>query len=224
MRDARHRSPTMASLMVDRDIGEMFPVQHRCRLGRPAFSRSGGSARHGAYARTSILHAAREGEILGLTGLDRVRRQGAGLPDRVRPHRRPITAASCCAGRRPPSRRPRGRCAQRLGLVPEDRRGQGVALDISVRENATLASLRGLTRFGLIDTRRERRQVEGLIDRLGIKTAGPGSAGAGPQRRQSAEGRAGEVAQRAVTDIYMLDEPTVAIDVAGKVEIYRLLG
>jgi ribose transport system ATP-binding protein len=113
--------------------------------------------------------------------------------------------------------------ARRLGLVPEDRRGQGVALDISVRENATLASLKGLTRFGLIDTGREKREVEGLIARLGIKTPGPEArvrdlSGGNQQKVVLAKWLSAQ------SDIYILDEPTVAIDVAAKVEIYRLLG
>jgi ribose transport system ATP-binding protein len=92
-----------------------------------------------------------------------------------------------------------------------------------VRENMTLASLRGLTRFGLIDTRRERGQVMSLIERLGIKTPGPDA-----RLRDLSGGNQQKVVLAkwlsAKSDIYILDEPTVAIDVAAKVEIYRLLG
>jgi ribose transport system ATP-binding protein len=113
--------------------------------------------------------------------------------------------------------------AQRLGLVPEDRRHQGIAPDISVRENVTLASLSKLTRFGLISGRRERRQVDGLIARLGIKTPNSETrlrdlSGGNQQKVVLAKWLSAE------SDVYILDEPTVAVDVAAKVEIYRLLG
>ncbi len=113
--------------------------------------------------------------------------------------------------------------ARRLGLVPEDRRRQGVALEVSVRENATLASLGGLTRFGLIDKQRERRQVSALIERLGVKTPGPET-----RLRDLSGGNQQKVVLAkwlsARSDVYLLDEPTVGVDVAAKVEIYRLLG
>jgi ribose transport system ATP-binding protein len=207
----------IVSLMINRDIAEMFPKQDVPR-GKPAL-RLRGLGRAGAYADIDLtLH---EGEILGLTGL-----VGSGAKEvlqtvfglvrsdsgTVEIHGQPAAIPS-----------PARAIARRLGLVPEDRRGQGVALDISVRENATLASLKGLTRFGLIDTGREKREVEGLIARLGIKTPGPEArvrdlSGGNQQKVVLAKWLSAQ------SDIYILDEPTVAIDVAAKVEIYRLLG
>ncbi len=92
-----------------------------------------------------------------------------------------------------------------------------------MRENITLASLGPLTRFGLIDAARERRQVRELIERLGIKTPGPET-----RLRELSGGNQQKVVLAkwlgARSDVYLLDEPTVAVDVAAKVEIYRLLG
>jgi ribose transport system ATP-binding protein len=213
----------IVSLMINRDIHEMFPKQ-TVPLGKPAL-RLRGLGRAGAYADIDLtLH---EGEILGLTGL-----VGSGAKEvlqtvfgLIRADKGAIETHGQAAAIPSPARA----IARRLGLVPEDRRGQGVALDISVRENATLASLEkfirfgALTRFGLIDTRRERREVEALIDRLGIKTPGPEArvrdlSGGNQQKVVLAKWLSAQ------SDIYILDEPTVAIDVAAKVEIYRLLG
>ena len=207
----------IVSLMINRGIDEMFPKQV-VRPGKPALALRG-LGRAGAYADIDLtLH---EGEILGLTGL-----VGSGAKEVLqtvfgltRADRGEIEIHGQSAAVPSPARA----IARRLGLVPEDRRCQGVALDISVRENATLASLKDLTRFGLIDTRRERRQVDGLIARLGIKTPGPEArvrdlSGGNQQKVVLAKWLSAQ------SDIYILDEPTVAIDVAAKVEIYRLLG
>jgi ribose transport system ATP-binding protein len=207
----------IVSLMINRDIDEMFPKQNVPR-GKPALALRG-LGRAGAFADIDLtLH---EGEILGLTGL-----VGSGAKEVLqtvfgltRADQGEIEIHGQSAAVPSPARA----IARRLGLVPEDRRGQGVALDISVRENATLASLRDLTRFGFIDTGRERRQVDGLIARLGIKTPGPEArvrdlSGGNQQKVVLAKWLSAQ------SDIYILDEPTVAIDVAAKVEIYRLLG
>jgi ribose transport system ATP-binding protein len=207
----------IVSLMINRNIDEMFPKQ-AVPVGKPALALSG-LGRAGAFSDVTFrLH---EGEILGLTGL-----VGSGAKEvlqtifgltpadqgEIQIHGKAATIPS-----------PARAIARRLGLVPEGRRGQGVALDISVRENATLASLKALTRFGFIDRRRETRQVEGLIERLGIKTPGPEA-----RLRDLSGGNQQKVVLAkwlsAQSDIYILDEPTVAIDVAAKVEIYRLLG
>jgi ribose transport system ATP-binding protein len=207
----------IVSLMINRDIQEMFPKQV-VPPGKPALALRQ-LERAGAYADIDLtLH---EGEILGLTGL-----VGSGAKEVLQTVFGLIRAESGTIeihGKAAAISSPARAIARRLGLVPEDRRGQGVALDISVRENATLASLKGLTRFGLIDKQRERRQVEGLIERLGIKTPGPEArvrdlSGGNQQKVVLAKWLSAQ------SDIYILDEPTVAIDVAAKVEIYRLLG
>jgi ribose transport system ATP-binding protein len=207
----------IVSLMINRDIEEMFPKQ-AVPQGKPALALRG-LGRAGVFADIDLtLH---EGEILGLTGL-----VGSGAKEVLqtvfgltRADQGEIEIHGQSAAVPSPARA----IARRLGLVPEDRRGQGVALDISLRENATLASLQDLTRFGFIDTGRERRQVDGLIARLGIKTPGPEArvrdlSGGNQQKVVLAKWLSAQ------SDIYILDEPTVAIDVAAKVEIYRLLG
>lgn len=207
----------MVSLMINRDISDMFPKQNVPR-GEPILAvRS--LHRAGSFADVSFtLHG---GEILGLTGL-----LGSGAKE-VLQALFGLTQAhggEILVRGKPVSIPSPGRAVARgLGLVPEDRRHQGVALDISVRENATLASLGKLTRFGLIDGGQERRQVQGLIERLGIKTPGTET-----RLRDLSGGNQQKVVLAkwlsAQSDVYILDEPTVAVDVAAKVEIYRLLG
>ncbi len=60
-----------------------------------------------------------------------------------------------------------------IALVPEDRRAHGVALDLGIRENLTLASLGRLSRWGWLDRSAERRRALDLIGALQIKAGGP---------------------------------------------------
>ncbi len=222
----------LASLMVDRDLGDMFPS----RTARPAAApvlevRSFG--RTGAFA--DISFSLRAGEVLGLTGL-----VGSGAKDLLNCLFGLDTAergAMLLRGRAVRLRSPRDAVRHGIGLVPEDRRRQGVALDASVAENVTLASLGRLVRrlpigrlpigrllIGrlLIDRRLQREAVGRLVARLAIKTPGQdalvGALSGGNQQKVALAKWLGAGAR-----VFLLDEPTVAVDVAAKVEIYRLL-
>lgn len=207
----------MVARMINRDIDEMFPK--RAITQGPPVLELRGFAQAGRFDPVSFtLH---EGEILGLTGL-----LGSGAKEVVQAlfGLHAATAGHLLVRGQPVSIASPGQAVARgFGLVPEDRRHQGIAPEISARENATLASLRRLTRFGLIDGRRERQQVQGLIERLGIKTPGTET-----RLRDLSGGNQQKVVLAkwlsAQSDVYILDEPTVAVDVAAKVEIYKLLG
>ncbi len=58
-----------------------------------------------------------------------------------------------------------------IAYVPEDRRRHGVILEMSVAANTTLATLRAVSTFGLLDFRRERAVAADFVRRLGVKTA-----------------------------------------------------
>ncbi len=215
--DPRHTTVAdMASLMIDRDIGDMFP-KRADTAGAPVLElRSLG--REGAFADISLT--LRKGEILGLTGL-----VGSGAKDLLNCLFGLDVADQGTVllhGREVVLRSPGDAVRHGIGLVPEDRRRQGVALDASVAENTTLASLKNLVRRLLIDRRLQREAVTRLIGRLAIRTPGQDA----PVRALSG-GNQQKVALAkwlgAGATLFLLDEPTVAVDVAAKVEIYRLL-
>ncbi len=213
---ARTSVAGMAALMVDRDLGAMFPT--RSSLPGAPLLEARGLGRSGAFADLSFT--LRAGEILGLTGL-----VGSGAKELVAAlfglapadrgtlllHGRAVMPAS-----------PSEAVGLGIGLVPEDRRRNGVALDASVAENATLPGLVRFVRRFLLDRGREQEAVRGLIARLAIKTPGPdapvGALSGGNQQKVSLAKWLGTGAT-----LFLLDEPTVAVDVAAKVEIYRLL-
>ncbi len=162
----------------------------------------------------------RRGEIVGITGL-----LGSGGKPLLRALfglERGVTGTIAIAGHALNVRRPRDAVRAGLALVPEDRRAHGVATALSVRENATLANLGGVSYAGLLARGRETGLVRRLIDALTIRTAGTET----PVRHLSG-GNQQKVALAKwlsrSSSIYLLDEPTVGVDIGAKAEIYRLL-
>ena len=161
------------------------------------------------------------GEVLGLTGL-----LGSGAKEVLRTLfglETATTGSITVEGQVIKPRRPVDAVGSRLALVPEDRRGQGVALDLKVGENTTLASLAKFTKFGLIDAKRERGAIASLIKRLQVKTEGQDAllrtlSGGNQQKVALAKWLSRQ------SEIYLLDEPTVGVDIGSKVEIYTLIG
>jgi ribose transport system ATP-binding protein len=106
--------------------------------------------------------------------------------------------------------------------VPEDRKTEGLFLIQSVGFNIMSASLAQIVRFGLLSLRRERKIVNGLIERLRIRT--PNAAAA--TQNLSGGNQQKCVLARLVSagcEILLADEPTRGVDVGAKREIYDLL-
>ena len=117
---------------------------------------------------------------------------------------------------------PREAISAGLALIPEDRRGQGIAVGMPIFENIALPILeRFVSRLGLA-VRREIAHADGLIARLNIRTPGPrtlaGALSGGNQQKVA-------LAKWLSTDatILMFDEPTQGVDVGAKDEIYALI-
>src|SRR6266568_106789 len=109
-----------------------------------------------------------------------------------------------------------------IGFCSEDRKIDGIIPDLSVRENLTLAALPTLTRYGIVDRKRQEEIVDRFIQRLGIKTAGP---------EQKIRELSGGNQQKVLLarwlclhpKLLILDEPTRGIDVGAKAEIQALI-
>jgi ribose transport system ATP-binding protein len=206
----------IAGLMINRQIGELYPPKS-ANPGPTLLAVENLSA-PGRYE--DISFTLRRGEVLGLTGL-----LGSGAKDLVRTLfglDQPVSGRVAVEGQTVWTKTPAEATRQRLALVPEDRRRHGVALDLSVSENITLASLDRFTRFGLLDSKAEGDEAARLIERLQIKTAGADAlvrtlSGGNQQKVAIAKWLSRH------SEIYLLDEPTVGVDVAAKVEIYQLI-
>jgi ribose transport system ATP-binding protein len=117
---------------------------------------------------------------------------------------------------------PGGAIALGVGLVPEDRRLQGLVVDHSVADNLALASLPSLSRFGFVGPSRIAAFAQRLIEALAIKTSSPrvraGTLSGGNQQRiVLGKWLGGQVR------LLLLDEPTRGIDVGAKAELFALM-
>jgi ribose transport system ATP-binding protein len=205
-------------LMVGRSLTEQFPrVQHE--IGAPVLEVRDLEGERLPRGADLTLH---RGEILGLAGI-----VGAGRTELLRavfgldPVRRGEVIVRTVAG----SGRggPRRRIEQGIGLLSEDRKLEGLALERSIADNLTYSRLEPYTRFGWLNLRRRREAVIAWLRRLGVRCAGPdqtvGELSGGNQQKV-ALGRL--LHQHA--DVLLLDEPTRGVDVGSKAEIYRLIG
>jgi ABC-type sugar transport system ATPase subunit len=109
-----------------------------------------------------------------------------------------------------------------LGLVPEDRKRQGLVLNMSGRNNATLAMLRRLRKLLLLDHRREKEIAIRYFDQLRVKTPSirtPVAALSGGNQQKIA------LAKWLARDckVLIVDEPTRGVDVGAKAAIHAII-
>jgi ABC-type sugar transport system ATPase subunit len=120
-------------------------------------------------------------------------------------------------------RSPRGAIHAGIGLVPEDRKTQGLVLDMTLTPNISMANLGRVSRFGLLNGRREQKLAETMIDRLGVL----------PRRTSHRAGNLSGGNQQKVVfakwlvagaRLMIFSEPTRGVDVAAKESIYTAIG
>jgi ribose transport system ATP-binding protein len=214
VRDVDQRQ--IVALMVGRSVEELFPlVPHR--PGETLLSIEGLSGRKSPRDVTMDI---RRGEIFGIAGL-----VGAGRTELLRCLLAldPVRGGRVRVGVFSPAATPRARLRAGLGLVSEDRKGEGLAQGLSIVDNLTLSRLAAYSRFGWLNLARRRRGVQRWMDRLEIKAQDPRqlvSELSGGNQQKVALARV--LQQQA--DVLLLDEPTRGIDVGTKAEIYRLIG
>lgn len=205
----------MIAKMVGRPIEKEYPE-------RP--ERVGDTLLEVNHLNTRKLHdisfSLNKGEILGLVGL-----VGAGRTEIVRA----LFGADKVKGfelkiEGKPVRikKPADAIHAGLGLVPEDRKLQGLVLPFSVEHNISMAALRRMTRAGFLNKSGERAMADKHIGALGIKTPSPRTkvvSLSGGNQQKCVVGRWLEMEPR----VLILDEPTRGIDVGAKYEIYLLM-
>lgn len=202
--------------MVGRELKDVFPPRSQpgdeIRLDVRNLSRAG--------VLKDISFNVRRGEIVGICGL-----AGAGRTEVLRA----IAGADALDGgeiridgQLVAIDGPRRALAHGVGLLPEDRKTEGLFLDQSVAFNVTVSQMAPLTRGGLISGWREHDAVSRFIQQMRIKTPSPSTkvrtlSGGNQQKCGIAR------QLHAGTEILLVDEPTRGVDVAAKREIYDLL-
>jgi ribose transport system ATP-binding protein len=204
-------------LMVGQKFTQLFPrVEHA--VGGPVLSLD---RLKGTRMAAPVTLTLSKGEILGVAGLI-----GSGRTEMLRTlfgldeveGGTVVVSGAELAGRRPWTRIRRG-----LGLLSEDRQGEGLARALSVADNMTLSDLSPYRRRGFLSPARQRRAVADLIGRLKIKAKGPGQkVGDLSGGNQQKVALARLLHQKA--SVLLLDEPTRGIDVVSKSQIYEWIG
>lgn len=175
-------------------------------------------------SRRGVLHDIsfdlRRGEILGIAGL-----VGSGRTELVRAlyGADPVDEAQVTLrGETVNVLSPKESIKNGLGLLPEDRKQEGLILEQSVKSNVTLSNLKRVLRGLLINHGDEKKMVDSYIQSLAIRT---------PSNQSLAKNLSGGNQQKVVlakwlftdSDILIFDEPTRGIDVGAKYEIYQLM-
>ena len=205
-------------MMVGRDL-EQQQLRHAATSGQTALSVTGLTRANKVKDVTFCVH---KGEILGVAGL-----MGSGRTEMVRAlfgADRRDSGKVCLSDCEEPLeiRRPSDAVRNGIALLPEDRKEQGLLLQLPVRVNISLARLSGVSRFGWIKISSEKIIADEYADALSIRCS-------------SSEQKVGQLSggnqQKVViakwlnrnADIFLFDEPTRGIDVGAKFEIYRII-
>jgi len=201
--------------MVGRTVSDLFPERARGGASEVVLEVHG-LARPPALREASLT--LRRGEVLGVFGL-----MGSGRTEMVRALfglDRPAAGEVRIGGRgarlleSPSARLQRG-----LGYLSEDRKGEGLAMPLSVADNVTLARLSSCSRAGVLQPDRQARQARARAEELHVRMRGPQQ----PVRTLSGGNQQKVAFARLVhqdADVLLLDEPTRGVDVASRVEIY----
>tara|TARA_B110000003_G_scaffold200806_1_gene199456 strand:+ start:2391 stop:3896 length:1506 start_codon:yes stop_codon:yes gene_type:complete len=207
----------MVRMMVGRDISQFYQ-RTKHDLGEEVLSVRGlRSVEHRGH---ELDFEVRAGEVVGVAGL-----VGAGRSEMLAAlfgARPALGGEVLVAGKGGLPRSPRESLRRGLALVPEDRKGQGLILDMAVKDNMSLASLRRDSKGPFLNTSKEEELVAEMTSALSVKT--PGSW-------QLARFLSGGNQQKIVLakwlalkpKVLLLDEPTRGIDIGAKEEIYLLM-
>jgi ribose transport system ATP-binding protein len=206
----------LVNFIVGRDI-EVLPARAETAPGAVVLEVRGLSKRG---MLRDVNFSLRRGEIVGLSGL-----VGAGRTELARTlfgDIVPDAGEIVVDGKPIRFRSPREAIAAGIGLVPEDRKEDGLVTSLSVMANIGMPQLSALTRLGVLSGRRERQLARSYVDTLAIRT---------PSIDQKAMYLSGGNQQRVVIakwlavnpKILIIDEPTRGVDVGAKSEIHALL-
>lgn len=161
-----------------------------------------------------------QGEILGIAGL-----AGAGKTELCKAlfgASKSRLSEGTLRGRRWRPRSPHQSVQQRIALVPEERRKEGIFIDESVAMNLSVSADRGFSRWSLFNRAAAWRWAEDIIQRLSVRTTGPAQS-----LRRLSGGNQQKIAigkwLRNDADVLIFDEPTKGVDIKAKTDLFQLI-
>jgi ribose transport system ATP-binding protein len=213
---AKTNTNELIKLMVGRELKDMFP-KDSIPIGEEVL-RVENLNRDGVIK--DISFGLRRGEILGVAGL-----VGSGRTEVARAVFGADKADSgriYVDGKNMKIKNPGDAIAAGIGFVTEDRKKQGLVLQMSISKNVSLSMLQRFIKLGKIDLKKEEKTTCEYIDKLRIKTPGAKAivrnlSGGNQQKVVLAKWLLSQ------SKIFIFDEPTRGIDVGAKVEVYNLM-
>ncbi len=207
----------MVKLMIGRDLSQFYQRADNTP-GETVLQVE--NLRTSAHPKHSVSFSVRAGEIVGLAGL-----VGAGRTELlealfgVHPA---LSGTVSVDGKVAKSSSPQEAIRAGFALVPEDRKGQGLVLEMAIRENVGLPNLRRTQRGGFLNFSDERAISKSTIKSLNVKAAHDGQAVqllSGGNQQKVVLGKWLAMSPR----VFLLDEPTRGVDIGAKQEIYQLM-
>lgn len=208
----------LVNLMIDRKLDQFFP-KRKVEI-KEEIMRVENLTKNNVF--NDVSFNIRKGEILGIGGL--VGSKRSEIVEAIFGLRTYDSGKIYLNNEEVKFKTPSDAIENGLGLITEDRKGTGLFLQMSVKENTTMAGLKKISKFkSIIDRKKEKEILEKYIEALRIKT---------PHMNQVIQSLSGGNQQKAIIarwlllqpDILIMDEPTRGIDVNAKAEIYNLMG
>jgi ribose transport system ATP-binding protein len=214
----------IVKLMVGRDTKDFF-VKREHTKGSVTFEAEGitlkSNKKSGKLLLNGISFSIKASEVLGIYGL-----MGAGrtelLESIVGLHTSKTIGNIMVEGNHVTINSPADAISAGIALIPEDRKSDGLVLEMDIAENISLASLHKVVKYGLLSKKLEQKQADEYREKLNIKSY---------SSKQAAVKLSGGNQQKVVLSkwlvtkpkILFLDEPTRGIDINAKNEIYKLM-
>ena len=206
---------TMIEMMVGRKLTDQFP-RKIIELGDTVLKVEKLNNQH----IHDISLEVKAGEVLGISGLI-----GAGrteLAKTIYGHFKKQSGKVYVNGKEVNNKSSKDGLKNKIAYVSEDRKGDGLIVELSIKENMTISSLNSIASLLKINKNKETKIVKEYIDRINIKT---------PSENQLIKNLSGgnqqkvAIAKALMTEpeVLILDEPTRGVDVGAKKEIYDLI-
>jgi simple sugar transport system ATP-binding protein len=210
-------SKEIVDKMLGRSFEENFPKEV-CEIGEKSFIIENLTEKDGKVKDINMY--VRKGEIVGLAGL-----VGGGKTELCKTifgAYKKKSGTITLNGKELKIKKPTDAVKNRIALVPEERRKEGVLVAETCVFNLAAASLDTFCKLGFVDTVKTAKNAQHYVDDLGVKT---------PSIRQKVALLSGGNQQKVVVgkwlaadcDVYIFDEPTKGVDVGAKMEIFRLI-
>lgn len=206
----------LVKLMVGRELKETYPAREPC-IKDEVLLECKDLCGNGL---SNISFQIKRGEVLGFAGLiGSGRTELAQLIFGVVPK---TSGQIFFKGKEISPKSPRAAIDYGIALVPEDRKKQGALLAIDIKGNISMAILKRISKFFVVDRKKERKIAEEYKESIRIKT---------PNLEQKVKNLSGGNQQKVIIakwlasnpDLIIFDEPTRGIDVGAKYEIYKLV-